>query len=67
MIAMRTTVSVLFALLVSLSLASTASAAELPDFRDIVKEGSPAVVKILVEHSSAHGGQSPFDSDEIPE
>lgn len=65
--AMRTTVSICFTLLLSLVLTAGARAAELPDFREIVKEGSPAVVKILVEHSSAHGGQSPFDSDEIPE
>ncbi len=50
--AMRTTVSVFATLLVSMVLAVGARAAELPDFREIVKNGSPAVVKILVEHSS---------------
>jgi serine protease Do len=50
-----------------LGMAGKASAAELPDFREIVKSGTPAVVKILVEHSGAHGGQAPFESDEIPE
>ena len=67
MIAMRYTVSVVFALFASLLLATNASAAKLPDFRDIVKQGSPAVVKILVEHSGGQAGQPPFDSDEIPE
>jgi serine protease Do len=42
-----------------------ASARELPDFREIVAEQSPAVVKILVEsRSGAHPG---FDTEEIPE
>ena len=42
------------------------AARELPDFREIVAETSPAVVKILVEQR-AGTGQSGFDSDEIPE
>ncbi|MEP1470268.1 MAG: DegQ family serine endoprotease [Halieaceae bacterium] len=42
-------------------------AAELPDFRTIVKASSPAVVKIVVEHSATRSGQSPYDSEEIPE
>jgi serine protease Do len=44
-----------------------ANAAELPDFRDIVKQSSPAVVKIIVEGSGAaspHGQPMP---EEIPE
>jgi len=42
-----------------------ASARDLPDFRGIVAEQSPAVVKILVEsRSGSHPG---FDTDEIPE
>ena len=41
--------------------------AELPDFRDIVKASSPAVVKIVVEHSSPRAGQSPYGTEEIPE
>ncbi|MDA8752723.1 trypsin-like peptidase domain-containing protein, partial [Halieaceae bacterium] len=52
---------------VLLGMAGTTAAAGLPEFRDIVKSGTPAVVKILVEHSGAHGGQSPYDSEEIPE
>ncbi len=42
-----------------------ASARELPDFRKIVAEQSPAVVKILVESRS--GGHPGFDTEEIPE
>jgi serine protease Do len=44
-----------------------ASAAELPDFREIVQKSSPAVVKIVVESSgsgSVHGQPGP---EEIPE
>ena len=48
MIAMRHTVPAVFALFVSLLLATNVSAAKLPDFRDIVKEGSPAVVMSLI-------------------
>ncbi|WP_439102646.1 Do family serine endopeptidase [Congregibacter sp.] len=40
-------------------------AAELPDFRGIVTEQSPAVVKIIVEASSR--GPSQIDEQEIPE
>lgn len=55
-------------LLSCLSLA-TAQAASLPDFKSIVKENTPAVVKILVESSGeARGhGNTPLDSQEIPE
>ncbi len=42
------------------------SAAALPDFREIVKENSPAVVKILVEASAPRAGGSP-DMDQVPE
>jgi serine protease Do len=51
-----------------LSLAA-AQAASLPDFKSIVEENTPAVVKILVEYGSearAHDN-TPFDSQEIPE
>ena len=61
-----TRVSTLFALSLAL-LCAPLRAAELPDFRDIVKASSPAVVKIVVEHSSSRSGQSPYDTDEIPE
>jgi serine protease Do len=44
----------------------TGQARELPDFREIVAENSPAVVKILVEQRS--GAADPrFDTEEIPE
>ena len=65
--AMRSTVSVFCTLLLSLVLTAGARAAELPDFRKIVKEGSPAGVEILVDHSSAHGDESPFESDDRPD
>ena len=43
------------------------AAAELPDFRQIVRDHSPAVVKIIVEHSAASGGQGQPSPEEIPE
>jgi serine protease Do len=43
------------------------SAAALPEFREIVQESSPAVVKIIVEHSAAGGSQGQPGLDEIPE
>ncbi len=48
-----------------LLLPALASARELPDFREIVAQQSPAVVKILVESRS--GGHPGFDTEEIPE
>ena len=47
--------------------ASLASASQLPDFTDIVKSSSPAVVKIIVDHRGARGGQPQVDPREIPE
>ena len=44
-----------------------AYAVELPDFRDIVKSSSPAVVKILVEQKSSRHGSSAGGSGDIPE
>ncbi len=64
---MLTTRIAFFVLVVSLVFGRSASAAELPDFRSIVKSSSPAVVKIIVEHSRAQGSNTPYDSDEIPE
>ena len=59
-------ISTLFA--VALLLASAAiSAAALPDFTGIVKRSSPAVVKIVVEHSSKRAGRSGPNPEEIPE
>jgi len=43
------------------------AAAALPEFREIVRDSSPAVVKIIVEHSGARGGHGQPGPDEIPE
>ncbi len=48
-----------------MTLTATANAAPLPDFREIVKENSGAVVKIIVESSSPRPGQG--GPEEIPE
>ena len=40
-----------------LAMGSAANAAQLPDFREIVRENSPAVVKIIVESSSHQEGE----------
>ena len=50
-----------------LLLAVASRAAELPDFTGIVKDSSPAVVKIVVEHSGNRGGQAGPEQQEIPE
>ncbi len=57
------------AALLLLSMASALGAAELPDFREIVRQNSPAVVKIIVESKggSAHDGGGQPGMDEIPE
>jgi serine protease Do len=49
-----------------LSLSAAVANAELPDFTTIVKSSSPAVVKILVEHSAKRGPQGP-GGQEIPD
>lgn len=54
-------------LLLCLALVARTAAAQLPDFTEIVKSSSPAVVKILVEHKSARGGQPEIDPRNIPE
>ena len=43
------------------------AAAKLPDFREIVRESSPAVVKIIVEQSAASSGRGQPGPEEIPE
>jgi serine protease Do len=58
--------SLLVFMLVTMLFGHSASA-DLPDFRDIVKSNSPAVVKILVEQKSVRGGQAQGDSGDIPE
>ncbi|MEP0202109.1 MAG: DegQ family serine endoprotease [Halioglobus sp.] len=50
-----------------LLVSAAASAAALPEFREIVKNSSPAVVKIVVEYNAQRTQQSPYDSEEIPE
>lgn len=54
---------------VCLILAGGVQAAALPDFRPIVKQNTPAVVKILVEYGVRGGpqGHPQLDSEEIPE
>ena len=61
----RYTTSMLLTL--ALLIPGLAAAAALPDFREIVRESSPAVVKIIVEHSGARGGPGHPGRDEIPE
>lgn len=56
-----------FLFVASLSSAGLAHAAQLPDFTEIVKSSSPAVVKIIVEHKRAGRGRSQIDPREIPE
>ncbi|CAA0088001.1 Periplasmic serine endoprotease DegP [Halioglobus japonicus] len=56
-----------FSLLLALFSAGLVHAAELPDFQQIVRENSPAVVKIIVEqHADRQGGGQPGPG-EIPE
>ena len=43
------------------------AAADLPDFKPIVRANTPAVVKILVEYGADAPRGSPLDSEEIPE
>ena len=59
----------LVALVLALStlLPGWASAAELPDFSEIVKKSSPAVVKIIVEGSAGGPAQGQPMPEEIPE
>lgn len=43
------------------------SAAALPEFRDIVQKSSPAVVKIIVEHTGARAGHGQPGQEQMPE
>jgi serine protease Do len=54
-------------LLAALYSSGVATAAELPDFKKIVREHSPAVVKIIVEQDMARSGQQQAVPEEIPE
>lgn len=48
-----------------LGISARANAAQLPEFREIVKQSSPAVVKIIVEHRSRRSEQP--GPEEMPE
>ncbi len=48
-------------------LAPGLAAQALPEFRDIVKSKSPAVVKIVVQYPVGGAARSPHDAEEIPE
>jgi serine protease Do len=60
-------VALVLALFLSALLAPTVSAAALPDFREIVADNSPGVVKIIVEQSSSRSGYGHPGPDQIPE
>ncbi len=60
-------VALVLALFLPTLLAPTVSAAALPDFREIVAENSPGVVKIIVEQSSSRSGYGHPGPDQIPE
>jgi serine protease Do len=51
----------------ALSLPALVSAAALPEFREIVRESSPAVVKIVVQQSRAMGGHGQISPEQMPE
>jgi serine protease Do len=50
-----------------LPLAAVVNAADLPDFREIVRDNSAAVVKIIVESTGAPAGQGQPGMEDIPE
>jgi serine protease Do len=51
-----------------LLMAPALEARNLPEFRDVVEQGSPAVVKIMVQSTGGRASNAPpFDSEEIPE
>lgn len=52
---------------VMLLASANAALADLPDFTQIVKSSSPAVVKILVEHSGKRATKGTPNTQEIPE
>jgi len=51
----------------ALSLPALVAAAALPEFREIVRESSPAVVKIVVQQSRAMGGHGQISPEQMPE
>lgn len=54
-------------LVLAMAVSSLGHALALPDFREIVKDHSPAVVKIMVEQSLAARGHGQGMPDEVPE
>lgn len=56
-----------FVFTAALLVTGIANAAQLPEFRDIVKQSSPAVVKIIVEGKQPAAVQGQPRADEIPE
>jgi serine protease Do len=58
---------ILFFLWLIAALPALAAQQVLPEFREIVRASSPAVVKIIVQHQAGHGGQLPPGAEEIPE
>jgi serine protease Do len=62
---MRFTQSIV--LFLGLFVAGLVVAAELPDFQEIVKKNSPAVVKIIVEQSAQRASAGQPGPDEMPE
>jgi serine protease Do len=64
---LRAVLATLLLATLALTGAAPVRAQSLPDFRQIVLDTSPAVVKILVEHSSDMRGHPEIDQDDIPE
>ncbi len=54
-------------LLIALNGPRVATAAQLPDFKEIVRANSPAVVKIIVEQKSSRADQQQPGPEEVPE
>lgn len=54
-------------LVTALMLPALVAASALPEFRDIVRENSPAVVKIVVQQSRAMGGHGQMSPEQMPE
>ena len=54
-------------LVTALMLPALVAASALPEFRDIVRENSPAVVKIVVQQSRTMGGHGQISPEQMPE
>jgi len=64
---MKRLISTLFMSTALLLASANAAMADLPDFTQIVEDSSPAVVKILVEHSGKQARKGAPNTQEIPE